>query len=53
MPRYSVATPGYKDGVLVFQDTVVEYGFLPLGSALPDPAAEAWASGRLPIPTPW
>lgn len=30
----------YEDGVLVSQDTRVEYRFLPLGTALPDPATE-------------
>ena len=30
----------YEDGVLVSQSTVAEYRFLPLGSALPDPATE-------------
>ncbi len=30
----------YEDGVLVSRTTVVEYKFLPLGSALPNPATE-------------
>ena len=30
----------YEDGVLVSRDTVVEYRFLPPGSALPDPPTE-------------